>query len=92
MSPRASPVSAPQFFVDGLTEGTSVTLSDDDAHHARRALRLRPGDEVALADGAGAVGIGILLDDKRAATVEVRRVRHVTARTVGRGRAGAAEG
>jgi 16S rRNA (uracil1498-N3)-methyltransferase len=70
-------VSAPQFFVDELSEGASVTLRDEDAHHARRALRLRPGDEVSLADGAGAVGIGVLAGDTPAATVRVREVRHV---------------
>jgi 16S rRNA (uracil1498-N3)-methyltransferase len=70
-------VSAPQFFVEGLSEGASVALRDEDAHHARRALRLRAGDEVSLADGAGAVGTGVLTADTAGATVEVRDVRHV---------------
>jgi 16S rRNA (uracil1498-N3)-methyltransferase len=70
-------VSAPHFFVDQLAEGASVALRDEDAHHARRALRLRPGDEVSLADGAGALGIGVLTDDGSAVTVRVREVRRV---------------
>ncbi len=70
-------MSVPRFFVEGLSEGVSVTLRDEDAHHARRALRLRPGDEVSLADGSGAVALGILSDDRGAATVQVRGVRRV---------------
>jgi 16S rRNA (uracil1498-N3)-methyltransferase len=70
-------VSAPHFFVDELAEGASVQLRDEDAHHARRALRLRPGDEVSLADGSGAVALGILSDGNGAAAVQVREVRRV---------------
>jgi 16S rRNA (uracil1498-N3)-methyltransferase len=70
-------VSAPQFFVDGLSEGASVALGDEDARHARRALRLRTGDEVSLADGAGTVGVGVLSEEERGATVRVRSVRRV---------------
>jgi len=52
----------PRFFVpdtpDGaplrdLAAGATVLLPDDANHHARRVLRLRPGDIVALFDGAG---------------------------------------
>jgi 16S rRNA (uracil1498-N3)-methyltransferase len=69
-------VSAPHFFVDELADGSSVALRGEDTHHLR-ALRLRPGDEVSLADGAGAVAVGILSDEKGAATVRVREVHHV---------------
>jgi 16S rRNA (uracil1498-N3)-methyltransferase len=31
----------------------ALTLDDDESHHALRVLRLRPGDRVRLADGAG---------------------------------------
>lgn len=68
-------MTAPLFFVDGLSEGASVTLGEEDARHARRALRLRPGDEVSLADGAGTVGVGVLTDDEREATLRIRDVR-----------------
>ena len=37
------------------TSGATVELEAHESHHARRVLRLRAGDEVALFDGAGAV-------------------------------------
>jgi 16S rRNA (uracil1498-N3)-methyltransferase len=54
-------VTAPHFFVDVLKGAdTSVILSPQDSTHALRSLRLQPGEEVSLADGAGAVGQGRL--------------------------------
>ncbi len=41
-----------RFLVQDLA-GQEVTLSGDEAHHLLHVLRLRPGDEVVLFDGAG---------------------------------------
>jgi len=51
MSERARPpVRAPLAFVDDLD---APTLSPHDEHHLRRVLRVRDGDAVTIADGAG---------------------------------------
>jgi 16S rRNA (uracil1498-N3)-methyltransferase len=42
--------SAPQVFVTDLDH---PELADEDRHHLERSRRLRPGDEVVCADGAG---------------------------------------
>jgi 16S rRNA (uracil1498-N3)-methyltransferase len=70
-------VSAPQFFVQGLAEGERAVLRDEDARHALRSLRLQPGDEVVLADGAGAVARGRLGERDGRAIVDVDEVRQV---------------
>jgi 16S rRNA (uracil1498-N3)-methyltransferase len=70
-------VSAPLFFVEILEEGRSASLGEEDARHAMRSLRLRPGDEVVLADGAGAVGHGTLRAAGASTVVDVGRVRRV---------------
>src|SRR6266542_6366983 len=70
-------MSAPHFFVEELAEG-DVVLSATDTRHAIRSLRLRPGDEVSLADGRGAVGRGALQGERDGLAVvgveEVSRV------------------
>jgi 16S rRNA (uracil1498-N3)-methyltransferase len=43
----------PRFFVPGAGSGETVSLSGEEAHHAARVLRLRPGDEIAVFDGRG---------------------------------------
>lgn len=43
----------PRFFVSGQPENGLLTLRGEDAHHAGRVLRLRPGEAVTLCDGAG---------------------------------------
>lgn len=44
----------PRFFVEpGQITGGIVTLAGGDVHHLRSVLRLRPGDEIAVADGLG---------------------------------------
>ena len=70
-------MSAPQFFVEGLAEGKRAVLRDEDARHALRSLRLQPGDEVMLADGAGAVARGRLGERDGRAIVDVDEVRQV---------------
>jgi 16S rRNA (uracil1498-N3)-methyltransferase len=56
-------MSAPRFFVDDVGEG-EVLLSEVDSRHALRSLRLRPGDEVSMADGRGAVGRGVIAAER----------------------------
>jgi 16S rRNA (uracil1498-N3)-methyltransferase len=70
-------VSAPQFFVASMEEGVPAPLTEEDARHALRSLRMRPGDEVRLADGAGAVGRGTLRADGAVTVVDVAEVRRV---------------
>jgi 16S rRNA (uracil1498-N3)-methyltransferase len=43
-----------------LRDGDTVTLEPEEARHAAGALRLRAGDSVALADGAGKVARAVL--------------------------------
>ena len=43
----------PRFFVDGPPEDGMLVLRGEDAHHAGRVLRLRPGEAVTLCDGRG---------------------------------------
>ncbi len=38
----------------------SVTLSPEESHHAISVLRVRPGDEIILFDGAGRLAIGVV--------------------------------
>jgi 16S rRNA (uracil1498-N3)-methyltransferase len=52
-------LTAPHFFVAELGPG-QVQLTENDSRHALRSLRLRPGDEVSLADGRGRVARGRL--------------------------------
>jgi 16S rRNA (uracil1498-N3)-methyltransferase len=47
-------VTAAHFFSDAVG-GEVVLITGDDAHHAARALRIRPGEEVTVSDGRGAV-------------------------------------
>ena len=48
-------MSAPHFFAGAPEPGEPVVLDPDDARHAIRSLRLRPGDELTSSDGEGAV-------------------------------------
>ena len=54
-------MTAPHFFVErlgGVEPGAVVDLSPGDSRHALRALRLRAGEGVTLADGAGGFARG----------------------------------
>jgi len=68
-------VSAPHFFVERLEgngPGHSVVLGRSDSRHALRSLRLRPGEEVTVADGRGLVARGALRGEQDGlAVVEV---------------------
>lgn len=43
----------PRFFISEQPENGLLALHGEDAHHAGRVLRLRPGEAVTLCDGAG---------------------------------------
>jgi len=43
----------PHFFAGAPEAGETVILDTDDAHHAIRSLRLRPGDQFTSSDGRG---------------------------------------
>jgi 16S rRNA (uracil1498-N3)-methyltransferase len=73
-------VSLSHFFVPSLAPGRLV-LSQEDSRHALRSLRLRPGDQVSLADGKGTVAEGRLMEEAAGgAAVEVGEVRRVVRR------------
>jgi 16S rRNA (uracil1498-N3)-methyltransferase len=77
-------VTAPHFFVEhlaGVEPGHVAELSPADSRHALRALRLRPGEDVTLADGAGWFARGRMVpapgrggDRRSVASVEVLEV------------------
>jgi 16S rRNA (uracil1498-N3)-methyltransferase len=59
-----------------LESGRTVELDPDEARHAASALRLRPGDPVTLADGAGSLAAGaIAVLGKGRAEVDLDEVR-----------------
>lgn len=61
-----------------LKGGDAVTLEAEEARHARGALRLRQGEDVVLADGAGMVATARLVSlSRNKVIVEVRSVRQV---------------
>ncbi|HEY3210680.1 MAG TPA: RsmE family RNA methyltransferase [Actinomycetota bacterium] len=75
-------MTAPHFFVD-LLKGpdTTVSLSPQDSRHALKSLRLQPGEEVSLADGAGTVARGRLSgEEDELAVIRVEEVRRVVRR------------
>ncbi len=59
-------------------ESGEITLSGVEAHHARRVVRLRAGDRVALFDGAGRDFRGVVTETaKDVVRVAVESVQHV---------------
>ncbi len=65
-----------RFYTPSLEVGR-VSLDPQQANHARRTLRLRPGDAVEVFDGAGGVGTGAVADGGRGVAVDVEAVRRV---------------
>jgi 16S rRNA (uracil1498-N3)-methyltransferase len=65
-----------------LAAGAVARLPEDEAHHAVRVLRLRPGAEIAVTNGEGAVYRAFLRDEKGALEI-VERVLHETAPGLG---------
>ena len=58
--------------LDGVTVGSSVEVTGDEAHHAVAVRRLRVGEDVVLTDGAGHRVVGVVSDTgKRVFTVSV---------------------
>lgn len=58
--------------LDGVTSGSSVEVSGDEAHHAVVVRRLRVGEQVVLTDGAGSRATGVVTAvDKRRFSVSV---------------------
>ena len=49
-----------RFYYPALPCEDIFTIHDDQAHHARHVLRLRPGDRMELFDGEGAVATAVL--------------------------------
>jgi 16S rRNA (uracil1498-N3)-methyltransferase len=72
------PKGLPYFFVD--EPGERVRLSEEDAKHATRSLRLRAGAEVTVSDGRGWVGRGPLSMDGEVEVAESRTVELPTPR------------
>ena len=65
---RANALSAPRFFVKGrVTEGATVALEGDDAHHAAHVLRLRAGAPIIIVAGDVAWDAVIAAADCKAA-------------------------
>ncbi len=83
-------MTAPHFFVDpsdvgAIAAGDRLALSESDSHHALRSLRLRPGEEVTVANDLGWVGRGTLAGEREGrAVIDIREavdvgiVRHPT--------------
>lgn len=58
--------------------GTVVSLPAGEAHHLRKVLRICPGDEVVLCDGAGRIANAVLVPGEAGtAAVELRQVRQL---------------
>jgi 16S rRNA (uracil1498-N3)-methyltransferase len=55
-----------------------MLVGEDEAHHGRTVLRLRPGDEIRLADGAGGAGTGTVQTvERHAILVQIAAVEPV---------------
>jgi 16S rRNA (uracil1498-N3)-methyltransferase len=63
----------PHLFVDSIGDD-ELTITGDEAHHLHTVLRVRTGEPVSLADGAGSMAQAIVRrTDRTAVTVEVDR-------------------
>jgi 16S rRNA (uracil1498-N3)-methyltransferase len=69
-------MSAPHLFADSVA-GDRIVIEGEDAHHAVRVLRLRPGERVTVSDGAGAVAEGVVADAGKTLIVDVTARRTV---------------
>lgn len=69
------------FLPPPLCQGSRLELSETDAHHAARVLRLQPGDPVVILDGAGGeIHAQVASADRRHVTVDVVERRPVQPR------------
>jgi 16S rRNA (uracil1498-N3)-methyltransferase len=72
-------MTAPLFYAK-LPESGEVTLLGDEARHAGSAMRLRPGQQVLVCDGAGRVGTCLVTAaDRRSVTARIDAILHVEA-------------
>lgn len=69
-------MSAPRFFAADVS-GERVAVTGDEARHAIRVLRVRPGERVSVADGRGVVVEGPVIAADRDLVVEVEDRRTV---------------
>lgn len=65
------------FFADPSDIGDgSVALKGDEAHHATRVLRLRPGEQISIADGTGRVFEAVVTKTGEVLEAEIRSESH----------------
>lgn len=65
------------FFADPSDIGDgSVALKGDEAHHATRVLRLRPGEQISIADGTGRVFDAVVTKTGDVLEAEIRSESH----------------
>lgn len=65
------------FFVDAADVGDGVVeITGEEAHHAARVSRVRPGEAITVADGSGRVIEAVVLEAGATVRAEVRSVRH----------------
>ena len=57
--------------------GLLIPLDRQQAHHAKRVLRLEPNDKVELFDGQGTVGQGVLVEEPNGLRVKLTEVHRV---------------
>jgi 16S rRNA (uracil1498-N3)-methyltransferase len=73
-------MSAPLFLVDSLPTVGGFLLDGPEGHHAATVQRLRPGEELLLADGRGGVASAVVTAvDRGSLRLEVTGQRHVPA-------------
>jgi 16S rRNA (uracil1498-N3)-methyltransferase len=63
-------VSAPHFFA-GSVDGDRISIHGEDARHARRVLRIAPGERITVADGRGSVVTAVVEPDDTALVARV---------------------
>ncbi|HVL91109.1 MAG TPA: RsmE family RNA methyltransferase [Actinomycetota bacterium] len=68
-------MSAHHFFLPSI-EGVLLTIEGEDARHATRVLRIRPGEAITVSDGRGGIATATVTDASRALSASVmdRRV------------------
>ena len=64
-----------RFYVTNLLGGR-ISLSDDESRHARKVLRVQPGDAVELFDGLGQEADGRVVEAGRVIAIEVGALRN----------------
>jgi len=65
-------LTAPRFFADDVS-ADRISLTGDEARHAVKVLRLRPGEEITISDGAGTVAYAVVEEAATKLTAQVER-------------------